>query len=115
MEPDRARLAQEVRNRRNALGLTQREAAVKADVATQTWINVEQGEKVRERTLARVDRALKWELGSSEDILKGGDPKPLPGSTPAATPATDQAFAELREELEQLRQEVRELKDRQRS
>jgi transcriptional regulator with XRE-family HTH domain len=108
-------LADQVKARRNALGLTQRGAAVKADVATQTWINVEQGEKVRERTLHRVDRALKWEPGSALAVLKGGDPTPVPGSTPPAMTATDQAFAELRDELEKLRDEVQELRDSQRS
>lgn len=116
MEPDRARLAAQVKARRNALGLTQRGAAVKADVATQTWINVEQGEKVRDRTLHRVDRAMKWEPGSAETVLGGGDATPLPGSTPPpAMPETERAFAELRDELEKLRDEVRELRERQRS
>lgn len=46
-----------------------------ADIANQTWINVEQGEPVKEHTLAGVDVAMRWEPGSAKDVLAGGEPR----------------------------------------
>lgn len=107
---DSARLGGHVRARRNALGLTQREAAVKAGIATQTWINVEQGEKVKERTLVKVDTAMRWTPGSAAAVLRGGEPT----IDDSVAPSAAEEIAALRAELEKLRGKVEDM-DRQRS
>src|SRR5690606_25200823 len=71
---DLARLGSRVRQRRLELGLTQRDAAMAAGVSDQTWLNVERGTKVRDRTLVGVDRALGWQAGSAQRVAEGGEP-----------------------------------------
>lgn len=71
------RLARGARDRRLALGLTQKQAAAAAGVSDQTWLNVENGKPASDRTLAGVDRALRWQQGSARRLLEGGEPDPV--------------------------------------
>jgi transcriptional regulator with XRE-family HTH domain len=98
VETHRVRLGTIVRDRRQALEMTQREAADAAGFSDMTWFKVERGDVVSERTLIGVDRALRWKRGSAKDVLAGGDPTELPD---AAGHDEDlrAVVAELRERL----------------
>lgn len=105
----RETLGARVRERRLALGLSQREAATDAGVSDQTWVNVEQGRKVSERTLSGVNRALRWEPGSAEAALDGREPTAL--LVDPNSPVTRAEVDELRRRLDEV---IRRLDDRDR-
>lgn len=71
-------VAAHVKRRRNALGLTQDEAVALADggVSVPVWSNIENARQTayKYRTLAAVERALRWEDGSIQRIRDGGPP-----------------------------------------
>lgn len=70
-----ADLGVEVRSRREQLGVTQREASIAARISDTTWSKVEAGEKVSDRTLRAVARALLWTSDSPFLILQGKRPQ----------------------------------------
>lgn len=75
--PDGARwLAQAVRRRRAAMHLSQEDFATRARIGVQTVRMIEKGQQAgyQPRTLAAIDQALGWRLGSAEDVLTGGEP-----------------------------------------
>jgi len=57
--------------------MTQREASIAAGISDTTWFSVEQGKKVSNRTLARVERAMRWPLGTVDAFL-AGEESPVP-------------------------------------
>lgn len=59
------KLAQEIRMRRNELGLTIEEAASRAGVGTKTWCRYEAGESIRNDKYKGVCKALNWNPLSS--------------------------------------------------
>lgn len=73
MNDDWARVGTAVRARRLAVNLTQREAAGAAGVSDTTWLVLESGRKVGERTVLGACRALNWTADSIERLLDGGD------------------------------------------
>jgi transcriptional regulator with XRE-family HTH domain len=85
-----------VRQRRLELGLTQREAALTAKVSDTTWLTVERGEKVSGRTLAGVERALRWRMGSAAAVADGREPDETGGSTRTLEERLEVLEAELR-------------------
>ena len=97
--PDPARLARIARDRRNELGLTQRQAADAAGVSDQTWLTLENGRTVSRRTLAGVDEAMQWEPGSARAVLMGGDPTPIGASISAAAAEADRLLQVIEERL----------------
>lgn len=76
------RLGGLVRQRRDALNLSQRVAANNADVSDETWLKIENGRKVSDRSLAKAERALGWRPGTIDHILAGGDPPDSPSVDP---------------------------------
>jgi transcriptional regulator with XRE-family HTH domain len=72
--PDRRQLAERVHRRRLELDLSINAAARLGSMSPITWSRVESGKSVRELTYAGVDRALNWETGTAERLLRGGDP-----------------------------------------
>lgn len=96
---DLARLASRVRQRRLELGLTQRDASIAAGVSDQTWVNVERGDKVSDRTLAGVERALGWQAGAAAGVAAGGEPAVTAG--PDRT--VEERLAVIEAELAELR------------
>jgi transcriptional regulator with XRE-family HTH domain len=99
---DLARLGRRVRQRRYELGLTQRDAAVAGRVSDQTWVNVERGTKVSDRTLASVERSLRWQPGSAQAVAEGGEPVETGGSDRSL----QERVAALEAELIALRDEL---------
>jgi hypothetical protein len=102
-EPDRERLGRYVRERRLALDdMTIRQACAAAGgMALQTWTSVEQGKSVSDRTLRRVETALRWAPGSAQDVLDGGEPTELAApATIEPRPITDQAVLQRLAEIE---------------
>lgn len=70
-----ARLAEAIRDRRKALGLSVSAAAQAGDMNRETWTNAEGAKRqLSEHRWAGVERALHWTPGSIDDILAGGDP-----------------------------------------
>lgn len=80
------RLADKIRKRRAELDLSQQALADAAKVSLRTIPNLEGGQPAKDRTLARIERALGWAPGSIDTILdvEGGEPSPL-----AAEPALE--------------------------
>lgn len=70
---DWLRLGEAVRDRRVELGMTQDDLADTAKVATGTVRNLENGNRVRDLTLPKINRALGWTEGSYKLVL-GGQP-----------------------------------------
>lgn len=70
-EVDRKRLADAVRRDRLRLYGTVEKARLMAEISRGAWDHVESGDPVREFTLAAVERALGWDQGRSDEILRG--------------------------------------------
>lgn len=79
------------------LGLSQRDAAFAAGVSDTTWLAVEKGERVSERTLIGVERALKWAPGSADAVLAGDEPHELGGPDRSLAERIETLEAELAE------------------
>ena len=67
----RQAVARKVRERREQLGLSVRQAAALAGVTRATWADVEAGKRaqVRVRTLDAIDRALRFRPGTLADLI----------------------------------------------
>jgi len=107
---DLAQLGQVVRARRHALDLTQREASIAAGISDTTWFSVEQGKKVADRTLARVERAMRWPPGTIDAFLTGEESPvpPLQVGPPVDAvvvdePSIEERIAAIEAELEALK------------
>lgn len=76
---DWIRLGHTIRNRREALGLaTRRELAKATRLSYRLLGDLERGNRrVSDETLALVERELKWQSGSTREILRGGEPTEL--------------------------------------
>ncbi|MCG5464308.1 helix-turn-helix domain-containing protein [Micromonospora sp. MED01] len=85
------RLARAARNRRIVLGLSQRQVAERGPIAKRTVVSVENGhqERLQDRTITALERALEWDTGSVQRVLDGGKPvvlsTPPIGGTPEVT------------------------------
>lgn len=87
-------------------GLTQAEAAKRAGVSDTTWTQIERGQPVSERSLAKISQALWGNPRAGADILAG---KAAPEAPPPETPRDDlvQVVLDLTEEVRRLREEIR--------
>lgn len=75
MDTPAERLGGLVRERRESVGIyTVVDAASRAGMVRETWAKVESGEKVARATYRKIEDALRWEHGSCEAILGGGEP-----------------------------------------
>jgi DNA-binding XRE family transcriptional regulator len=68
-----AALGKEIRQRRNALGLTIEDAASKAGVGTKTWSRYEAGESIRKDKSIGICKALNWHCIPGEDQEDSGN------------------------------------------
>lgn len=99
-----------MRQRRIALDLSQRDAAARARISNQTWLNVENGRGASDRSMARIERALDWPSGTAAAILAGSNQVPEPPID------RDRLLAQLagedltRDEIEQVVSYARELR-----
>lgn len=80
-------LARQVRERMDQLGLRQTTMASQGGPSPATirslFAAAEAGEPwkdLQSTTAAKFDRALRWEQGSTRDVLRGGRARPVPGS-----------------------------------
>lgn len=101
-----------IKERRLALGLTQKEAAAAGDMAATTFNTVEVGRSPASGLVrAGICRALGWTADSIERLERGDDPKEDIAADAGARPV-DPGFAatygELVKKLEELEKEVRE-------
>jgi transcriptional regulator with XRE-family HTH domain len=72
---DWQRLADKVRTRRGALGLTQTQVAEAAGIESRTLGSIENKPRPRRAaTLGGLERALGWTEGSIRQVLNGGEP-----------------------------------------
>lgn len=121
-EPDVERLARFVKSRRLELGLGQRALRGRGGPSVVTVVRVEAAKVPPPGglSLAAFDRALRWEHGSAERILAGGDPDPLQEEaeprervvvldeqSPEETAAEEKAYWLSQCTLEELLEEVR--------
>ena len=111
-EKPHERLDRLMNARRKELGLYWNEVAAAARVREQTLGAVRKGENSpSDMTRIGLDRALEWEAGSVDAILRGGNPTPL-NEAPVSDSAGVPTLAEVAAELRELREEVRALHDR---
>ena len=61
-------LAAKIKSRRNELGLTIEEAALKAGVGTKTWSRYEAGESIRMDKCKGICKALNWHTFPDEEV-----------------------------------------------
>ena len=61
-------LAEQIKSRRNELGLTIEEAAIRAGVGTKTWYRYETGKSIRKDKCKGICRALNWRILPGNDI-----------------------------------------------
>lgn len=73
--PARQRLGKLIDDRREALGLSQREVARHS----LTYANLAAGRPVKPETIRRAFRMLGWDPASIPDVLDGGQPRELSG------------------------------------
>lgn len=110
MEADWDRLAEAVRQRREALGLTQVQLAERAGVTDTTIGNLEGGRKFRRTpaSLPAVEQELGWTPGSARVVLAGGDPTltsevadamPLEDRYRRVAPVSPEALSEAVEDM----------------
>lgn len=71
-EDSRRPIAQAIRQRREALGLSQDDAAQRAGLSVSTWRNAESGRtKLAQPTRERIEDALEWEQGTLRSLAAG--------------------------------------------
>lgn len=76
-------LGQRVTEQRKALGLSISSAARRAGINRATWSALERGERETEEYIfAGVERALDWDTGSIDAILRGDPPAPTRAAEP---------------------------------
>jgi hypothetical protein len=81
----RARLAKLIDERRDQLGLYWNEVAQLADITKEGLRSVRfETRALRPATKRGIERALRWEAGTVDRILEGGDPDEMP---PASAPS----------------------------
>lgn len=108
------RLGALVRRRRIVLNLSQRDAAARARISDQTWLNIENGRGATERKLAQVERALDWPSGTIDSVMAGEDePASLVGLSSRDRLLALLAAEDLSsDEIEQVIRFVREMRTR---
>lgn len=81
--PDWRGLAEHVKRRRNAFGLTQADVQAAGGPSVALIRQIENGVEgnYRGTVIGRLEQALRWQPGSIEAILGGGGPTPMQGST----------------------------------
>lgn len=72
--PDLDRLAKYVRAHRHERYPSRDAAADVAGITRNTWKKVEEGQEVRESTYIKIEKALGWAAGSSENVADGREP-----------------------------------------
>lgn len=87
---DWPRLAAYLDRRARYLGLTQTDIAARRGPSTTLWRDLIKGTRSNYApgTLGKADRALDWEPGSSERVLRGAEPTPL-SATVERSPSDD--------------------------
>ena len=80
VEASRQRLGDKVRARRKQFRprLTQAAAAARAGISDTTWLKVENGQVVSDDTYVVVEQVIRWQAGSAQIVLEGGEPIELP-------------------------------------
>jgi DNA-binding XRE family transcriptional regulator len=92
MTNDWDRLARAIRERRRVLDLTQQQLADAARVTRTTIKNLEGARQPKKRlpsSMAAVEKALGWAIGSGEAVLSGGEPILVIPPTGEYPPAID--------------------------
>lgn len=96
-EEPRARLARAVEATISDEGWEYSQVAQRAGFSIETLAKIRRGQRVRTRTLRRLEEGLRWPRGRTEELL--GLPAPNPAS---AAPLTAPARGEFDEDLERL-------------
>jgi hypothetical protein len=100
------RLGEEVKRRRGFLGFkSRREFAAATDFPAKTLSDLEQAKRTTftPDTLARLEAALRWEPGSVQAVLAGGDPKPALDAQLADLAVDPRSLERYGDDLELLR------------
>lgn len=78
MDAGRERLTEELNQRRRALKLRWNAVAVRLEMSVQNLLRIRQGDiSISEDAEDAIERFLRWETGSVQAVLAGGEPTPL--------------------------------------
>jgi hypothetical protein len=94
-EPDFQRADKLMDERRQQLDMMWKDVAATAKMSYQSLLDFRQGKtNPRRLTKRRIDAALRWDAGSLQAVLEGGDPTPLPEERAAiqAVEASEQGW-----------------------
>jgi transcriptional regulator with XRE-family HTH domain len=96
LDANRRRLGELVKARRLHLGISVRQAAETAEIARNTWSDMEDGSRrTAEIKFPGIERVLQWQPGSIASIMLGDEPKVLEprttGQERADQPGADEA------------------------
>jgi hypothetical protein len=103
------RLGALVRRRREALGLSVKDATAGRKISDTTWLKLEGGEPIQPAKLAQVPPAIKWSTDSPDRVLRGDDPIELtagPGGQPTGHEGSEGWPAALEERWVRLETKV---------
>ena len=94
---DWPRLGRYVKERREALRLTQQDVAALGGPSVATIRNIEAATNgsYRGRTYSQLEEVLKWTRGSVETVLSGGNPTPLTDDSHEAAPVRGKTLGDL--------------------
>lgn len=108
---DWRRLAEYVVTRRRALGMNQDDVKAAGGPSAATVRNIEGAlnKSYKPHVIGRLERALRWEQGSIDSILAGGEPTPIEAMRPAAEPGREPTVAELAAQLAELERKLNQL------
>jgi transcriptional regulator with XRE-family HTH domain len=92
----RVRLGRHVRARRQQLKMSQQDVAIRGGPSTATLylIEADQAPALQRGTKERLDSTLGWAIGSTEAIIRGGEPEMKPWTDPRHSGTLDQEPAE---------------------
>lgn len=101
------RVAETVKRRRTALGLSQRTAATLAGFSPTTWSSLEtHAHRVDDLTRPKFCRALRWTSDSIDLMLRGEQPQedntPLPPSTEDRVAALEAGLSSIEDRLDRI-------------
>lgn len=97
--PERRRLAQAIEDRRTELRMTLDDVGDAAGIHPETVARVRDGSRpIRKLTRRGLEDALRWQPGSIQRILEGGDPIELPPEGAANPPELALTAEELEDE-----------------
>lgn len=91
-----------MKQRRAEIGLSQRRAAIRADISPTTWANLENGEAISDVSAAAISRALSWPADAITQLREGADPTTLPTVPEPSERSIDQRLSDFERRFDRI-------------